>query len=135
MAMPAVNVVERDNQSGSSSSEPEEFDGDIASEDPEPDPPVAEAVPPPPEEEPVEEEEGGPGRRDLKALAKSQLHLMTHLPKNPYCQACQMSKMKQAYSKRGAFQRELDHFGAIIPCDHLYTGQSRMQGCVGRRMR
>ena len=31
-----------------------------------------------------------PRARDLKADAKSIRHLMTHLPKNPYCDACQI---------------------------------------------
>ena len=32
--------------------------------------------------------------RDLKADAISIAHLMTHTPKNPYCAACQRSKVQ-----------------------------------------
>ena len=80
-----------------------------------------------------EQEDPPPGgaRRDLRELANSPLHLLTHLPKNKYCQTCQLSKMKQAYSKRGAFQRETDRFGAIVTCDHLFSSGARMQGLSG----
>ena len=39
--------------------------------------------------------------RDLRAEAKSLKHLMTHLPKNPYCDACQRAKMVNVKSFRG----------------------------------
>ena len=48
--------------------------------------------PPPPE----------PRARDLKAEAKSIRHLMTHAPKNPYCDACQRAKMENVKSFRQA---------------------------------
>ena len=35
-----------------------------------------------------------PRARDLKEEAKSIRHLMTHLPKNPYCDACQRAKIE-----------------------------------------
>jgi hypothetical protein len=41
------------------------------------------------------EEDGSARRRDLKEEAKSVRHLMTHLPKNPYCKARQRAKMIQ----------------------------------------
>ncbi len=37
----------------------------------------------------------GRERRDLKAEATSVRHLLTHLPKNPYCVSCQHAKMRQ----------------------------------------
>ena len=39
--------------------------------------------------------------RDLRAEAKSLKRLMTHLPKNPYCDACQRAKMVNVKSFRG----------------------------------
>ena len=37
-----------------------------------------------------------PGAREkLEAHAKSVLHKLTHLPKNPFCDACQRGKMKE----------------------------------------
>ena len=43
-----------------------------------------------------------PRARDLRAEAKSFRHLMTHLPKNPYCDACQRAKMENASRQRSA---------------------------------
>ena len=60
-------------------------------------------------------------------------HLLTHLPKNPYCVSCQQAKMRQRYYHRGAFKRELDQFGEIITCDHVVTPSMRMQGLGGER--
>ena len=76
----------------------------------------------------MEQESGG---RDLKTEAKSLKHLLTHLPKNPHCQACQEAKMKQVYSRRGAFQRPLERFGHIITFDHMFSAQARMIGLDG----
>ena len=69
--------------------------------------------------------------RDLQEDAKSLKHKLTHLPKNPYCQACQEAKMKQAYSRRGAFQRPTEHFGQLISFDHMFSAQARMVGLNG----
>ena len=33
-------------------------------------------------------EESDVGKRDLKAIAQSLQHLLTHFPKNPWCHAC-----------------------------------------------
>ena len=42
----------------------------------------------------------------LREEAKSLQHKLHHLPKNPFCEACVRGKMKEKYSRRGAFQRE-----------------------------
>jgi len=44
----------------------------------------------------------------LKAEAKSLQHKLHHLPKNPFCEACMRGKMREKYSRRGAFQRETE---------------------------
>ena len=72
-------------------------------------------------------------RKNLREEATSIQHLLTHLPKNPYCMSCQQAKMRQRYSHRGAFKRELDQFGEIITCDHVVTPSMRMQGLGGER--
>jgi hypothetical protein len=60
-------------------------------------------------------------KRDLRELATKVDHLSTRLPKNPYCLACQESKMKQKYAHLGAFQRDLTVWGDIVTCDHLVS--------------
>jgi hypothetical protein len=72
-------------------------------------------------------------KRDLKAIAITKEHWLTHLPKNPYCQSCQEAEMKQAYSKRGAFAREPSKFGGTVTCDHMYTARARMRGFRGEK--
>ena len=56
---------------------------------PAPEPPV-----PPPEGE----------RIRLKREAESREHKLTHIPKNHFCNACLRGKMKEKYSRRGAFR-------------------------------
>ena len=57
--------------------------------------------------------------RDLRAEAKSLKHLMTHLPKNPYCDACQRAKMVNVKSFRheGIDGYEFTKFGEHITLD------------------
>ena len=103
-------------------------------------PPMPEVVNPPAAEvaeealvediAPLEEPEAK-GRRDLKLEASSLRHLLTHLPKNPHCPSCQQAKMRQRYSHKGAFKREIDKFGEIITCDHVVAKSMRMQGLGG----
>ena len=56
---------------------------------------------------------------------------MSHLPKNPFCQACTMGKMKEKYSRRSAFKRELTEWGEIITCDHVYSASPQALGLDG----
>ena len=72
-------------------------------------------------------------KRDLRELATKVDHLSTHVPKNPYCLACQESKMKQKYAHRGAFQRDLSSWGDIVTCDHLVSPSLKMQGLGGEK--
>jgi hypothetical protein len=81
------------------------------------------------EEEPLGEETKA--RRDFKAEATSLRHLLTHLPKNPHCVSCQQAKMRQRYSHKSAFKREISQFGEIITCDHVVAPAMRMQGLGG----
>ena len=39
--------------------------------------------------------------------------------------------MKQAYSRRGAFQRPTEQFGQMITLDHMFSAQARMIGLDG----
>lgn len=37
----------------------------------------------------------GPGEKALRSEAKSKGHLLTHVPKNPYCNTCTKAKMQK----------------------------------------
>jgi hypothetical protein len=57
----------------------------------------------------------------LREEATSHSHKLTHLPKNPFCDACQRGKMKEKYSHRGAFKRELTKWGEVVTLDYLHS--------------
>ena len=72
--------------------------------DPDSDNTLAEdGVPPPPA--PVESDAQRKMRRDLKADALSPRHLLTHKPKNPYCDSCVRGKMLNIKKFKGSFDR------------------------------
>ena len=52
----------------------------------------------------------------LRAEAESVEHKLSHLQKNPFCQACTMGKMKEKYSRRSAFKRELMILRSCLLC-------------------
>ena len=64
----------------------------------------------------------------LKEEAKSTVHQLIHIPKNPFCDACQRGKMRERYSRRGAFKHTLEKWGEIITFDYLYSGSQRTVG-------
>ena len=72
------------------------------------------------------------GRRDLKAMAESVQHLMTHWPKNPYCKTCQLAKLLRIQHRRGAMKRSdrrrPTRFGDLSMLDHLI---SRKDNAIG----
>ncbi len=59
--------------------------------------------------------------RDLKEEAKSISHLMTHLPFNKHCVACQRAKMENVKCHRGAGNEghETESFGDLVTADML----------------
>eukprot|EP00439_Symbiodinium_sp_Y106_P074569 s3106_g14.t1 len=74
---------------------------------------VSKAKGPPPSPEPQ--------ARDLRAEAKSIRHLMTHLPKNPYCDACQRAKTENVKSFRQDSPRDkgFEKFGEHVTVDTM----------------
>ena len=64
----------------------------------------------------------------LKREAESREHKLTHIPKNHYCDACLRGKMKEKYSRGGAFHREMKKWGDLLTLDHLYSGTLRARG-------
>ena len=104
---------------------------DEAEEPPKPDP-----VRPPTGESSVPDGEGSSdpkvakGVEVLKKEAKSLHHLMTHVPKNPYCSVCNQAKMYKApgYRTDGLRSVSASCFGDHITADHvvLYRDSDNM---------
>ena len=68
----------------------------------------------------------GDGKRSrafekLKAEAKSTHHLMSHQPKNPFCDVCQRAKMykQPSYQTDGTHSIEAKAFGDHLTADHI----------------
>ena len=76
------------------------------------------------------------GERALKEEAQSIQHLLTHTPKNPFCQACSRAKMtkRPSYSKGGSTQVEADHFGQHLTADHLVIRDDEEMDIDGARV-
>ena len=72
----------------------------------------------------------GRGTALLKAEAKSRAHLLTHIPKNPFCEVCNKAKMTKppSYSQDGSKQVKSEKFGDHISCDFLVTGDYDERG-------
>ena len=75
----------------------------------------------------------------MRAEAKSTTHLLTHLPFNPYCDACNMGKMAEKYHFKGTMKRPLAKWGEILTADHLVSrtaqkkDRSGWEGCNGAK--
>ena len=71
--------------------------------------------------------------RDLKAEAVSVTHLMTHTPKNPYCSACQRSKVQRKPCRRKKWFKGLrpTEFGEQVTADHVIANSERSMGVTG----
>ena len=69
-------------------------------------------------------------RRCLFREAKSIHHLMTHLPKNPYCQACNRAKMyaERATKSSAPMADKPKKFGDQVTCDHVISKSAEAMG-------
>ena len=76
------------------------------------------------------------GEIALKEEAQSIQHLLTHTPKNPFCQACSRAKMtkRPSYSKGGSTQVEADQFGQHLTADHLVIRDDEEMDIDGARV-
>ena len=85
-------------------------------DDPPPEP--APSAPPPGGSDPPHDTKG---IEALKKEAKSIHHLMTHIPKNPYCEVCKRAKMYKppSYKVGGTPTIEAKSFGDHITADHV----------------
>ena len=60
-------------------------------------------------------------KRDFKAEAKSVTHMLTHLPKNPFCSVCQRAKLENAksYKHGGVSAHKYESFGDHVTGDTI----------------
>ncbi len=71
-------------------------------------------------------------REQLKLDATSVQHLRDHLPKNPYCESCQVGKMiRKSHGKRRDIGWKPTMFGEQITADHLIAESERSQSFLG----
>eukprot|EP00972_Heterocapsa_arctica_P073342 10831532-Heterocapsa_arctica.AAC.1 len=85
----------------------------------------------PPQADGNPDEEEPKSDRDLKADALSREHLLTHIPKNVWCKACQRAKMnaKRARRKANKAERMAEiRFGMVI-LDHATTWLETHPAC------
>ena len=63
----------------------------------------------------------------LRAQAVSLQHLLTHLPKNPFCEACLRSKLNKVPARKIAkvAEEQPTSFGEKVTCDHLISKDGR----------
>ena len=70
-------------------------------------------------------------RRDHRAEARSTVHLCTHKPRNPYCEACVRAKMRQKRRYKGSFVNVATFWGHRVTGDHITSQKERMLGITG----
>jgi hypothetical protein len=85
-------------------------------------------------EDVVAVESSDPPGRDLKAEAVSREHLMTHMPKNKWCPACQRAKMQHKACRSGSTLGPVpESFGDQVTADHIVSRSEASQGLTGEK--
>ena len=70
----------------------------------------------------------------LREEAESVRHLLTHLPKNPYCPACQCGKLVKVHHRRRIPQEDAAaSFGDKCTADTLFAKGEHSQGRCGEK--
>ena len=72
-------------------------------------------------------------RESLRDEANSLYHLLTHKPKNPYCEACRRAKMKEKRKHVGPHQNNTTHWGQFVTGDHITSTKDNMLGIGGSK--
>ena len=75
------------------------------------------------------------GEKALREEAKSIRHMLTHVPKNPYCHVCQRAKMFKPPSRTvgGSTRVEAEKFGDHITADFIVTRDEEEVGIDDER--
>ena len=72
-------------------------------------------------------------RRDLRAEANSEYHLLRHKPSNPYCEACRRGRMRRKGRYKGSFANTATSWGQHLTADHITSVKDNMLGVTGDR--
>ena len=107
---------DEDDSSSSSSSSSEEPEGEVKD--------AAEAIDP------------SKVRRNLKEEAISLQHLMTHMPKNPWCSTCMRGKMQRKMHRRKTkvvSKEKFTKWGQCLTADHIITRNKRSLSFMGHK--
>ncbi|MFM7979837.1 MAG: hypothetical protein ACKPKO_11020, partial [Candidatus Fonsibacter sp.] len=70
-------------------------------------------------------------RRSLREEANSVYHLLTHKPKDPYCDSCRRAKMKEQRKYAGSYQNTATCWGELVTGDHITSTHDNMLGIEG----
>ena len=70
-------------------------------------------------------------RRNLREEARSTRHLLMHMPKNPYCEACTRGKLRGPIHRKGSVQVDATHWGSHLVADYIVSKQDFMIGVGG----
>ena len=81
----------------------------------------------------IKHPEGYRTEAQLRAEAKTLQHMMTHLPKNPFCTHCQRAKMENVrlHRRGGADAHECTKFGDIVTVDTMVLHGLKDRGVNG----
>jgi hypothetical protein len=69
----------------------------------------------------------------LRGEANSLYHLLTHKPKNPFCESCRRAKMKEKRKYSGSYKNTATRWGQLVIGDHIVSTQDNMLGIDGSR--
>ncbi|MFM7989772.1 MAG: hypothetical protein ACKPKO_61710, partial [Candidatus Fonsibacter sp.] len=58
-------------------------------------------------------------------------HLLTHKPKNPYCDSCRRAKMKEKRKYAGSYRNTASRLGELVTGDHIVSTSDNMLGIDG----
>ena len=74
-----------------------------------------------------------PAEISLREEANSLYHLLTHKPKNPFCESCRRAKMKEKRKYSGSYRNTTTRWGQLVTGDHIVSTQDNMLGIDGNR--
>jgi hypothetical protein len=74
-----------------------------------------------------------PTEISLREEANSLYHLLTHKPKNPFCESCRRAKMKEKRKYSGSTNTTATRWGQLVIGDHIVSTQDNMLGIDGSR--